>query len=58
MCLVEEIALLVISEMRLKQACAETLCCLKKSAVTEVDPFGGVAKHPTKICYKINKYVL
>ena len=58
MCLVQEISLLVISEMRIKQACAETSCCLKKSAVSEVDPCGGVEKNPTRIRYEINKYIL
>ena len=32
-------------------------CCLKKSAVTGVDPCGGRESHPTRIRYKINKYV-
>ena len=59
MCLVQEIALLVISGMRLNlQACAETPCYFKKSAVIEVDPCGRVEKHSKRIGYEINKYVL
>ena len=54
MCLVQEISLLVIAGIRY----AETPCCFKKSAVTEVDPCGGVEKHPTRIRYEINKYGL
>ena len=56
MCLVQEVALLVTSGMRLKQACAA--CCFKKSAVTEVDPYGGVEKHPTRAYYEINMFCL
>ena len=41
-----------------KQVCVESPCCVKKSAVTEVDPCGGVEKHPTRIRYEIDKYVL
>ena len=36
----------------------ETPCCIEKFAVTEVDPCGGVAKHPTGVWYEIDKYVL
>ena len=41
-----------------KQAYAETPCCIKKLAVTEVDPCGGVDNHPTGVWYEIDKYVL
>ena len=52
MCLVQEIALVVISGMRLKtDVCGNT-------AVTKVDLCGGVEKHSTRIRYEINKYVL
>ena len=54
MCLVQEIAVLVISGVRLKTG----VCGSKKSAVSEVDPCGGVEKHSTRIRYEINKYVL
>ena len=40
----------------LKKAFAETRFSLKKSAVSEVDPCGGMEKHPTRIRYEINKY--
>ena len=36
----------------------KTPCCIKKFAVTEVDPCGGVEKHPTGVWYEIDKYVL
>ena len=32
------------------------MCCFKKSAVTEIDPYGGVEKHPTRTCYEINMF--
>ena len=38
--------------------CAQTPRCFKKSAVSEVDPCGGVKKHPTSISYGINEYIL
>ena len=57
MCLVQEVALLVTSGMRLKTGvCGITSwCCFKKSAITEEDPCGGVEKHPTRTRYE---YVL
>ena len=36
----------------------ETPCCFKNSAVTEVDPCGGVEEHHTRIHYEIKKYIL
>ena len=62
MCLVQEVALtlLVTSGMRLKTGvCGITVTVLfKKSAVTEVDPYGGVEKHPTRTRYEINMFCL
>ena len=60
MCLTQEIALLVISGLSLKkkkQACAESPCCFKKSAVIEVDPCGGVEKHPTSFVMELICFV-
>ena len=57
MCLCQEIALLVISEMRLKTGvCGNTV--LFEEIRSEVDPFGGVEKRPKRIRYEINKFVL
>ena len=50
-------ALLVISGMRLKNMRMQKIpCCIKKFAVTEVDPCGGVEKHPTGVWYETDKY--
>ena len=41
-----------------KNRCVTNTVFLKKSTVSEVDPCGGVEKHPTMIRYEINEYIL